>query len=61
MRDMEHRYGLLKPSTSPWAALVVLAKKKDGKCHLCVDYNCFKEVTESSAYGIPDARSEQNN
>jgi len=29
MRGMEQRQGLVEPSTSPWIASVILARKKD--------------------------------
>ena len=37
IRDME-KQGLVEPSTSPWFAPIVLAKKKDGSPRLCIDY-----------------------
>ena len=30
--------GLIRPSISPWGALVLLANKKDGGKRLCIDY-----------------------
>ncbi|MCI73397.1 retrotransposon protein, partial [Trifolium medium] len=28
----------IRPSVTPWGALVLLVKKKDGSVHLCIDY-----------------------
>ncbi|KAL4122002.1 hypothetical protein QTP88_014416 [Uroleucon formosanum] len=53
VRDMETQ-GLVEPSISPWAAPVVLAKKKDGTFRLCVDYRWLNDVTESNAYPMLD-------
>ncbi|KAF0746803.1 Uncharacterized protein FWK35_00022555, partial [Aphis craccivora] len=53
IRDMEQQ-GLVEPSTSPRAAPVVLAKKKDGTHRLCIDYRRLNDVTESDAYPTPD-------
>lgn len=53
IRDMEEQ-GLVEPSTSPWAAPIVLAKKKDGSFRLCIDYRRLNEVTESDAYPMPN-------
>ncbi|KAL4141366.1 hypothetical protein QTP88_004018 [Uroleucon formosanum] len=53
VRDMKTQ-GLVEPSTSQWAAPVVLAKKKDGTFRLCVDYRRLNDVTESDAYPMPD-------
>jgi len=53
VQDMEQQ-GLVEQSTSPWAAPVVLAKKKDGSPRLCIDYRRLNDITESDAYPMPD-------
>ena len=37
--------GLIRPSTSPWGAPVLLASKKDGGKRLCIDYRELNKVT----------------
>lgn len=45
--------GLVRPSASPWEALVLLVKKKDGGLRLCVDYRELNRVTVKNKYPIP--------
>ena len=45
--------GFIRPSTSPWGAPVLFAKKKDKTLRLCIDYRKLNWVTIKNRYPLP--------
>ena len=45
--------GFIRPSTSPWGASVLFAKKKDKTLRLCIDYRQLNKVTIKNRYPLP--------
>ena len=43
----------IRPSISPWEALVLFMKKKDGSLRLCIDYRQLNRVTIRNQYPLP--------
>lgn len=44
---------LIRPSVSPWGALVIFVKQKDGTLHLCIDYWMLNKDTIKNRYPLP--------
>ena len=47
------RHGIVEPAASPWAANVVIARKKDGELRLCLDYRNLNNLTYQDSYPLP--------
>jgi hypothetical protein len=45
--------GFIRPSSSPWGALVIFVEKKDGTQRMCVDYRSLNDVTIKNKYPLP--------
>jgi hypothetical protein len=45
--------GIIRPSTSPWSSSLVLARKKNGKIKICVDYRRVNNLTVKDAFPLP--------
>nr|GEW12408.1 reverse transcriptase domain-containing protein [Tanacetum cinerariifolium] len=52
LQELANR-GFIRPSTSPWGALVLFIKKKDGSFRMCIDYRELNKLTVKNRYPLP--------
>nr|GEY68766.1 retrotransposon protein, putative, Ty3-gypsy subclass [Tanacetum cinerariifolium] len=45
--------GFIRPSSSPWEALVLFVKKKYGSFRMCIDYRELNKLTVKNCYPLP--------
>jgi hypothetical protein len=45
--------GYIRPSSSPWGALVLFVQKKDRSQRMCVDYRSLNDVIMKNKYPLP--------
>ncbi|GJW03605.1 putative reverse transcriptase domain-containing protein [Tanacetum coccineum] len=45
--------GFIRPSSSPWGALVLFVKKNDGLFWMCIDYRELNKLTVKNHYPLP--------
>ena len=51
--EMMVKKGYIEPSSSPWAARLVMVPKTDGQIRVCVDFRAVNKLVTADAYPAP--------
>ncbi|GJX27495.1 putative reverse transcriptase domain-containing protein [Tanacetum coccineum] len=52
LKELQEK-SFIRPSSSPWGALVLFVKKKDGSFRMCIDYRELNKLTVKNRYPLP--------
>ncbi|GJT05135.1 putative reverse transcriptase domain-containing protein [Tanacetum coccineum] len=52
LKELQEK-GFIRPSSSPWGALVLFMKKKDGSFRMFIDYRELNKLTVKNRYPLP--------
>nr|GEV02273.1 hypothetical protein [Tanacetum cinerariifolium] len=52
LKELQYK-GFIRPSSSPWGALMLFVKKKDGSSRMCSDYRELNKLTITNRYSLP--------
>nr|GFC11123.1 putative reverse transcriptase domain-containing protein [Tanacetum cinerariifolium] len=52
LKDLSDK-GFIRPSSSPWGALILFVKKKDGSFRMCIEYQELNKLTVKNRYPLP--------
>ncbi|GJX53017.1 putative reverse transcriptase domain-containing protein [Tanacetum coccineum] len=53
LKELQEK-GFIRPSLSPWEALVLFVKKKDSSFRMCIDYRELNKLTVKNRYPFPE-------
>ncbi|GKE65640.1 putative reverse transcriptase domain-containing protein, partial [Tanacetum coccineum] len=53
LKELSDKGFIIRPSSSPWGAPVLLVKKKDRSFRMCIDYRELNKLTVKNRYPLP--------